>query len=711
MMRTTSRFAVPILLLLVSSHLCAGQPEAAIDPLMRVVDLDVGQQTQVKLSDGSTATVKLVRLDERRDSICEAVREARVTVDVNGQTVTLVAANYRLPTSVGGLQIDCAATKGLVQPKNNPWALDADARLRLWPAGSPWIRPGTFSYPVRQKWFANNTQMANEPVFVDGGDVPGKRSIYYHYGLDMGGSEAQVEVIAATAGVVVSRGDALMDGFQPPSSVHPRYDVVYLRDDRGWYYRYSHLDSIDPAVKLGQRAAMGQPIGRLGKEGASGGWSHLHFDISAPQPSGRYGIVAGYAFLWRAYHAAHDTKLQAVARPHHLAWVGDPVTLDGRLSWSADGPKHITAYHWILSDGTTADSATVQSRYDRPGQYTEILRITDDAGRTDDDFAVVQVLDPKQPKLLPPTIHAVYWPTERIKPGDEVTFKVRSFRIGPHEGQETWDFGDGSPTVNVQSDGNADRHAKNGYAVTTHRYSKPGDYLVSVHRSNQRGETATARLHVCVEPIRIVLVGDSTVASYSNPPPDRPTLTGWGQVFGDLFSEQATVINCARSGASSKSFIKTGLWERALRNQPDYVFIQFGHNDCPGKGDRTTDPNGDYQDYLRQYIGDTRKAGARPILVTSVSRRTFGPDGKITTTLQPYADAMKRVAKQENVPLIDLHASSMALLNRLGDKGSAYISPSAGDHSHFSDRGAKDIARLVADALRKADPDLARNLK
>ena len=86
----------------------------------------------------------------------------------------------------------------------NAWALEKDARLRLWPAGSPWIEPGTFSYPVRQRWFASDTQMANEPVYVDGAELPGKTDIYYHYGLDFGGAEGLVEVVAATDGLVVS---------------------------------------------------------------------------------------------------------------------------------------------------------------------------------------------------------------------------------------------------------------------------------------------------------------------------------------------------------------------------------------------------------------------------------------------------------------------------------------------------------------------------
>ena len=112
----------------------------------------------------------------------------------------------------------------------------------------------------------------------------------------------------------------------------------------------------------------------------------------------------------------------------------------------------------------------------------------------------MHVFDPKSPDATPPAIHAAYHPTQGIRAGDKLTFKVRSFGLAPKDGQEAWDFGDGSPSVKTQSDGNAKTHAPDGYATTTHRYAKPGDYLVTVSRTNQRGETAVTHLQVRVEP-------------------------------------------------------------------------------------------------------------------------------------------------------------------------------------------------------------------
>ncbi|MHC4399914.1 MAG: PKD domain-containing protein [Planctomycetota bacterium] len=498
-MKRSRRSTPSLAILLLGSAVAAaaGEP-ASVEPLLRVVDLNVGQEAEVVLSNGKTATLKLLDLEETRDELRNAVRRAEVTVEINGRKATLVAAFYRLPVTVGDVQVDCAVTKGCVQEGKNPWALDADARLRLWPAGSPWIRPGTFTYPLNQRWFASDTQMANDPVYVDGGENPARKSIYYHWGLDMGGAEGLADVYAATDGVVMSAGKEAAQSNEEDSPVRPRYDVIYLRDARGWYYRYSHLFSIDPAVKVGARVRQGQKIGVLGKEGGSGGWSHLHFDVSSIQPSGRYGITEGYAFIWQVYHAAHKTKLQAVARPHHVAWAGDRVTLDGTRSWSHRGPQHIKSLQWTFTDGIHAAGSLVERRYDKPGTYSETLKVTDAEGNVDYDFAVVQVIDRQKPDQIPPSIHAVYYPTLDIKAGDEVTFKVRSFRVRPDEGHELWDFGDGTPKVEVQSDGNAETHAKDGYAVTTHRYARPGHYLVSVRRTNDRGETATGRLHVRV---------------------------------------------------------------------------------------------------------------------------------------------------------------------------------------------------------------------
>lgn len=488
----------------------AAEELPSLQPLQRTVDLDVGESADITLSNGAAVRVKLLDLKETRDPVCFAVRRADVVVEIDGRRAELVSANYNLPKTVGAVQIDCPITKGNNE-NGEPsfWGLDKDARLRLWPAGSPLVTPGTFIYPVKQKWFATDTQMANEPVFVDGGDQAGKRKIYYHSGLDIGGSEGLVEVVAATDGLVVSVGETVLEGHEQDTPVAPRYDVVYLLDARGWYYRYSHLKEIDKNLAPGRVLKMGDRIGLLGKEGGSGGWSHLHFEIKSRQPSGKWGTEEGYAFLWEAYLRERRPKLIAVARPHQLIFAGDRVALDGGKSWSASGK--IAAYQWQFSDGSKAEGPRVERSYPAPGRYAEILKIADEAGNVAYDFAVVQVVDREHPERHVPSIHANYSPTFDIRPGDAVTFKVRTFNTTA--GRETWDFGDGSPPVTVHSDGNAVKLAPDGYAQTTHRYAKPGDYLASVERTNEFGVKAVGRLHVRVE---AAVEGKQAAAKNSN---------------------------------------------------------------------------------------------------------------------------------------------------------------------------------------------------
>ncbi len=504
-----------IVLVACMSLLLAESAEAKpqIEPLVRVVDLKVGESQLVELCDGSKATVKLLDLKEKRDNIRGAVRVAQVKVEVNGKPITLNSATYHLPVTIAGVRIDCSITKGY-NSNGSPkaWALDKDARLRLWPAGSPLLRPGTFVYPVKQRWFASMTQMCNVPTYVNGCEQPLKKPIYYHNGLDIGGCESLIEVVSATDGLVIASGLNVLDRFveriyNPHSTtdinvlrseqsvpLRPRYDNVYLLDARGWCIVYSHLKEIDEAIKPGRIVNMGDRIGTVGKEGGSGGWSHLHFGIKARQPSGRWGEQEGYAFLWEAYRQQYKPKVIAVARPHRLILAGEQATLDGSKSWSATGK--IDKFEWQLSDATAATGARITHAYPKPGCYSEVLKVTDAEGNIDYDFGIVQVLDGDHLDRLPPMIHPTYAPTQGIRVGDPVTFKVRTF--GTTDGKETWDFGDGSPPVKVQSDGNVDSLAEGGYAVTTHRFEKPGHYVVRVERTNDDGVGTIGHLHVRV---------------------------------------------------------------------------------------------------------------------------------------------------------------------------------------------------------------------
>ena len=210
---------------------------------------------------------------------------------------------------------------------------------------------------------------------------------------------------------------------------------------------------------------------------------------------------------------------------------------------------------------------------------------------------------------------------------------------------------------------------------------------------------------------RLVLIGDSLVASYAKPPPDRPTLTGWGQVLDTRFVEGVNVRNEARSGASSKSFLARGFWQTTIDGPAaDYLLIQFGGNDIKA-GDRFTDPATTFPDLLRAYVCMARGLGMKPVLVSSPVSRNFDDKGKIITTLDAYFTAMRQVAEAEHVPFVDVQASSKAFFEPLGEAGCAKYNASAADHGHFSREGALAVAWLVADGLRAKVPELAPFIK
>jgi len=205
--------------------------------------------------------------------------------------------------------------------------------------------------------------------------------------------------------------------------------------------------------------------------------------------------------------------------------------------------------------------------------------------------------------------------------------------------------------------------------------------------------------------IRIALVGDSTMT-------DK---IGWGSGFRRYVADDAVLLNLARNGRSSKSYAAEGHWSDALRQHPNYILVQFGHNDVPGKGlDReTTLPI--FRANMARYVDEARAVGAKPILVTPLTRRYFAVDGRVHSDLGEYAEATRSVATEKNVPLIDLHSKSIELLDRLGPA----ISPALGplkpdgtlDKTHLNDVGSALFGALMAEEVRRVVPELAPHIR
>jgi pectinesterase len=201
--------------------------------------------------------------------------------------------------------------------------------------------------------------------------------------------------------------------------------------------------------------------------------------------------------------------------------------------------------------------------------------------------------------------------------------------------------------------------------------------------------------------VRIVLAGDSTVTDKA----------GWGVGFAELLSDEVELINHARGGRSSRTFRDEGSWQRCLDERPDYVLIQFGHNDEPGT-DRSTERETEFPRFMRQYVEEARTVGIRPVLVTPLVRRQFKEDGRIRSSLARHAEIVRQIAAEMHVPLIELHDRSLAVCNALGRNTCVALmsspKPNGGfDGTHLTRAGSMIMGAIAADELKTAVPELA----
>ena len=213
------------------------------------------------------------------------------------------------------------------------------------------------------------------------------------------------------------------------------------------------------------------------------------------------------------------------------------------------------------------------------------------------------------------------------------------------------------------------------------------------------------------KPVTIYLAGDSTVSDY---PKSLYPRAGWGEVLPTMVDSKVTIRNYAKRGRSTKSFIYEGRLKLILNQiqKGDYLFIQFGHNDEKFSFQTLyTKPNTTYKSYLKKYIEGARSKGAIPILVTPVQRYRFSSDDKAMETHGRYPAAMKALAREENVPVIDLAAKSKKLYQQLGPaktknlflwlKAGEYPNYPDGvmDSTHFQVYGARQIAKLLVEGI------------
>jgi len=206
----------------------------------------------------------------------------------------------------------------------------------------------------------------------------------------------------------------------------------------------------------------------------------------------------------------------------------------------------------------------------------------------------------------------------------------------------------------------------------------------------------------------VYLAGDSTVVDQ-----DKEPWAAWGQMLPRFFGPKVAIANHAESGETIRSFETEKRWEKIFSTikAGDYLMLQFAHNDQkPGRGYVPAET--EYTELIERYVAKAKAVGAHPILVTSMNRRSFDDAGKIIDTLAPYPQTLRKIAAEQELPLVDLNAMSKVMWEAMGPEGTlkAFVHYPANtfpgqtmdlaDNTHFNSYGAYELALCVVQSLR-----------
>ncbi len=220
---------------------------------------------------------------------------------------------------------------------------------------------------------------------------------------------------------------------------------------------------------------------------------------------------------------------------------------------------------------------------------------------------------------------------------------------------------------------------------------------------------------------KVYLIGDSTMSikeikAYPE--------TGWGMPFANFFDSTIEVDNRAKNGRSTRTFISENRWQPVADElkEGDYVFIQFGHNDeSKEKVDRYVTPE-QFKINIERFVKETREKKAIPVLITAVARRKFDNTQHIVDGHGVYTQIVRDLSIELDVPMIDLQKSSTILFEKWGTESSKLLFNhlEKGEHpnypegkvddTHFNELGARKIAQLVLEDMKKLNLDLCYHI-
>jgi len=203
------------------------------------------------------------------------------------------------------------------------------------------------------------------------------------------------------------------------------------------------------------------------------------------------------------------------------------------------------------------------------------------------------------------------------------------------------------------------------------------------------------------KPTSFVLIGDSTTANGTT-----PNSGGWGNGFCASLARQTPCINTAHNGATTGTFVANGFFNISLaairgevaNGRRTLVTIQFGHNDMKIAPPESMGTN------LTEFVKQIRDAGGEPVLVTSLTRRSFNANGTVADQLGPWANETALIAKQQNTHLLDLHKASITYVEKIGPDAAHRLNRLPDDNTHLNVNGTIVFGRMVADLMKASFP-------
>jgi murein DD-endopeptidase MepM/ murein hydrolase activator NlpD len=389
-----------------------------------------------------------------------------VRIKIGNKNVLLYYRPYQMPATHSGLRVYVENIRQKQGGTNNRRGdMSKQVRFSVCLENEPW---GTeeIEFPIND--YLWRAAVYNNSWFSL---VPFNSFAYYHRGEDYGAIPDKLDLVAPVSGKIVET--PLPDGDGRSSS-------IVIDNEKGLRFSFAHMniETINRDFPVGTSIQKGTVFAKTGMTWNGGKNQHLdphvHMGIRVNNVN-----VSTYPFLMESYLKKYPDEVIAVAGGYRFATIGKPIVLDAGRSISRDNSMK---YVWHLSDGRTISERTAEIKYDKPGIYSEELIVSDGKGEVDRDFLYVRVFDHYRGRDIA-FGWAYYYPVRNIKPGTELLFWDRLVNTSsPTE----INFGDTQDWQVIKSE-------------ITHKYQKPGRYVVTYRSLGVEGGPLCMKMEVIVD--------------------------------------------------------------------------------------------------------------------------------------------------------------------------------------------------------------------